>query len=213
MWTRGTALLLGCLLALGGLLGYALGQALPVVAPADGDSTPVAAQPSVPGDPAVVIEPDPDNPPLPTELKLGRARLGEGRYLTEFPVPQGWVRTSDIANEAKWKMPDYPSNTYVLRVEQVLGQHETVDHILTSRISALEDTTWDFEIVEQTDNSLEFTYVSPTDRHFRHAFLVWLDVSDEGFAEMEIALTGREVDAPGMRALLERVVAGTRIVG
>lgn len=211
MWTRGTALLLACLLVVGLGLGYVLGDTLPVAAPADRDSTPIAAQPTAPGDPAVVIERDPDEPPLPVDLDLGRARLGEGRYLTEFPVPKGWVRTSDIANEAKWKMPGYPSNTYVLRVEQVLSQHETIDHILDSRIDALRATTWDFQVIEQTANSLEFTYVSPSDRHFRHAFLVWLDVSGEGLAEMELALTGRETDAPGMRALVDRVAAGTRL--
>jgi hypothetical protein len=213
MWTRRTAALLAVLLVLGLAAGYLLGTVLPSPAPRDRAAEPLVAEPAVPGDPVVVLSKDPTEPPLATDLAMTRARLGEGRYLTSFPVPKGWTRTSDIANEGTWKPTGYPSNTHVLRVEQVLSQHETVEHILTTRIGDLRLSTWQFELLERTANTLEFTYVSPADRHLRHGFLVWLDVSGEGFAEMEIAVTGRAVDRDGAAALVDRVASGTRLVG
>ena len=80
--------------------------------------------------------------------------------------------------------------------------------MLTDRIDELRDEEERLTIVERTANTLEFTYVS--EGFLRHGFLTWLDLRGTGFAEVEIAVTGREVDARGARQLISRVAAGMR---
>ena len=43
-------------------------------------------------------------------------------------------------------------------------------------------------------------------------FLVWLDVRATGFADVEIAVTGREIDAPGAERLITTVAEDMRQV-
>jgi hypothetical protein len=74
----------------------------------------------------------------------------------------------------------------------------------------LRDDKARFTVEERTANSLEFTYVS--DGFLRHGFLVWLDVRATGFADVEIAVTGRGIDAPGAEELITRVASGMRQV-
>ncbi|MGN0062716.1 MAG: hypothetical protein ACI379_00620 [Nocardioides sp.] len=215
MSSRSVLLVVG-LLALGLVTGYAGSRFLPT-SPPGGTPSPVLATPRVPSEVGIELAPDPDNLPLPEDVKLTTARLGTGRYLAQFPVPKGWVFSSDLSNEGKWKMPGYPSYTYLLRVEHVLSEHRSISSMLTARIPALKAENDQFEIIAQTEDSLEFTYITPAtepggEQHFRHAFLKWLDLSGEGEAQIEIAMTGREIDAVGGAQLMERVAAGTRLV-
>ena len=51
--------------------------------------------------------------------------------------------------------------------------------------------------------------------HLRYGVLRWLDLDDSDldprdFADLEVGVSGREVDLPGMEALLERVTADVR---
>lgn len=198
-------------LALGGALGVAAswldgerprgpGVARPVV----------AASPSVPVDPPPELEPDPTEPPLATGVRLEEQQLGGDAFPDTVLAPVGWERTDSLTTEAKWVVPGYPKNTYGLRIEQVHGQRQSAAAILANRIRELDSAAGidDLAILDRTADSLEFTYVETG--YLRHGLLRWLDLDGSEAAELEIAVTGRESDVPGMRDLLERVAQGSR---
>lgn len=199
------------LLALGLLGGYAAARAADERPPSTGVAEPVvAASPSIPVDPRRTLRTDPRAPALPTGLELVEAFLGSDAYRMVVPVPRGWSQNINATNEKKWKNPGNPDNTYVLRVEQVVSQNDPIEDILSDRIVDLRAEEVDVEILDRGVDSLEFTYVS-SDQHLRHGFLKWLDLSGSGFAEVEVAITGREADVPGAAELIERVAAGIRL--
>lgn len=58
---------------------------------------------------------------------------------------------------------------------------------------------------DRTGDTITFTYVDRL--HQREGLVRWLDLGS-GFADVEIAVTGRSVDVPGMGWLLDRVTDG-----
>lgn len=176
---------------------------------AGGAAAPVPALPAVPVDPEPDVQPDPDTPPLATGIELDAARLGGRGFGVVFPVPAGWQRTDSASIEAKWIVPTNPSHTYVLRVEQTAAQRVGMDRIVADRIADLEEAEQRLRVVDRGPGSLEFTYVDG-EGYARRGLLRWLDLTSSGFAELEVAVTGREADALGMLDLVERVASGAR---
>lgn len=204
-WRGAAAVLL--LAGLGAAGGYAGATALDV--PSAGTATPLPANsPSVPVDPPPVRVPDPAVAPLALDVPTRRSQLGAEGFEISFPTPRGWRRTFISPVEARWVRPGNPSHTYVLRVEHVLSLRETIDATLQARLERLDAETEEFTVVEQTPSSLHFTYLDAG--HLRHGLLRWLDLNGRGVAELEVALTGREVDLDGMESLMSAVVRGAR---
>lgn len=207
-WELGT-LLLALLLGVGAAGGFAassLGEGPPA---ADGPGVPLpAASPSIPVDPAPELVPDPDVPPLERDLRTRMQEVGAGGFEVTVPGPAGWNRSRSDLNEFMWLRPGNPSYTYVLRIEITRTEHSSLEEMVEERIEDLQADEEHLVVVDRGTGSLEFTYVDAG--HLRHAFVTWLDLSGSGEAEVEVALTGREVDVPGMRDLLARIVADTR---
>ena len=88
------------------------------------------------------------------------------------------------------------------------GRHHRRDDRATGS-STCSDEKERFNIEERTASTIEFTYVS--DGFPRHGFLAWLDLRGTGVAEVEVAVTGREMDARGAAQLISRVTAGMRL--
>ena len=126
-----------------------------------------------------------------------------------LPVPKGWGFFVNSLNEWQWRPPDQPSFGYVLRVEQVLSNRRSIDWTLDRRIDELEEDEDNVEILDQTHDSLHFTYV--TSNHLRHGYLTWLDLTGSDNAQVEVAVTGRAVDDAGMADLIAEVTAGMRL--
>ena len=208
MGWRGSAATVA-LLVVGVVGGYAAAYALEPTPASRGAAAPVAAQsPSVPVDPIPPGNAQPSVPALETDLPMREGRLGNARFRLVHPVPRGWPKIYDAPDEVKWKRAGNPDNTYLLRVQQVQSANDSIEEMLTDRIDELRDEEERLTIVERTADTLEFTYVS--EGFLRHGFLTWLDLRGTGFAEVEIAVTGREVDARGARQLISRVAAGMR---
>ena len=123
-----------------------------------------------------------------------------------LPVPRGWDFSVNSLNEWQWRPPDQPDFGYVMRVEQVLSNRRSIDWTLDRRIDELDEEEDELEILDQTEDSLHFGYV--TANHLRHGYLTWLDLTGSDNAQVEIAVTGRAVDDPGMADLIARVAAG-----
>ncbi|HEX8780550.1 MAG TPA: hypothetical protein VF728_05225 [Nocardioides sp.] len=202
---------LALLLAVGVVGGYAASGLVDDRPTASGPAVPVAASPDSPVDPPPVIAPDPDVPALETDLRTRLVEVGGGDFAVTVPVPVGWARTDTAATEAKWLVPGHPPHTYRLRVEVTSAEHTALADMVEERVEDLQSPRAALEqltVLDQRSSSLEFTYVD--DGYLRHALVTWVDLSRSGEAELEVALTGRERDVPGMQALTARIVAGAR---
>ena len=199
----------GVLLATGIVGGYAAASYSGPSPITTGTPSPVTAtNPSVPVDPPPPLRGDPTEAPMKTDLPLRDVSVGTDTYQFVFPAPVGWQRNDTYANEVKFKLADNPSNTFVLRLEQVVSQHETIPDMVTARIADLKRDVDNYQEIKRTYDSLEFSYVY--DGYRRFGFITWLDLTRSGQAEAEIALTGRAVDVPGMQDLFPRVIDGIR---
>ena len=209
MTWRGPATL-GLLVALGAGGGIVASMAMASETAGGGTASPVAAQsPSLPVDPAPDLVADPTTAPLATTLPLVVRRVGRGADVVELSVPRGWVRNDLAEDEWTWRPEDQPKYAYVLRVEQVRGDRDPISRVLANREVALEQDEVDLEFVGETTDSLHFTYTS--DDHLRHGLLRWVPVPGTSTAQVEVAISGRDVDVPGMQDLIARVAAGVRM--
>jgi hypothetical protein len=138
-----------------------------------------------------------------------QGRVGTRLFRHVFPVPKGWVATPNNSGETKWTNPENPPQwTYLLRVEQVGSANRTVARMLEDRVTDLGRDEQGFDVVSQTPDTLAFSYV--TDGHLRYGIVRWLALGDSPFADVEVAVTGRAVDVPGMQSLLARVTGELR---
>jgi hypothetical protein len=200
---------LALLLAIGVAVGFGASWTLDENPSGAGPATPVPASPSLPVDPVPELLPDPDIPPLATRLPLVRQAVGAGDFRMTLPVPKGWSYFENSLNEWQWRPPDQPAFGYVLRVEQVLSNRRSIAWTLDRRLAELREDESNVEVLAQTRDSLHFTFV--TANHLRHGYLRWLDLTGSDNAQVEIAVTGRKVDDPGMADLIARVGSGVRL--
>ena len=200
--------MLALLLAIGVAVGYGASWTLGAN-PSGGPAVPLPASPSLPVDPVPDLLRDPDFPPLATGLPLVRQSVGAGDFRMTLPVPDGWSYFENSLNEWQWRPPEQPNFGYVLRVEQVLSNRRSIAWTLDRRLAELREDESNVEVLAQTRDSLHFTFV--TANHLRHGYLRWLDLTGSDNAQVEIAVTGRQVDDPGMAELIARVGSGVRL--
>jgi hypothetical protein len=205
---RGTAVL-ALLLAIGAAAGYGASWLLGENPSGGGVAAPVPASPSLPVDPVPDLLPDPPTPPLAEGVPLVPQSVGAGDFRMTLPVPKGWSYSENSLNEWQWRPPDHPDFGYVLRVEQVLSNRRSIEWTLNRRIEELREDESNVEVLDRTRDSLHFSFI--TANHLRHGYLRWLDLTGSDNAQVEIAVTGREVDDEGMGDLLARVGSGIRL--
>lgn len=192
------------LLAIGVGGGFGVSLARGENPPGSGAPSPLVAEsPSLPIDPEPSLLPDADAAPLAVDLPMHRVTLGAEGFAISYPVPRDWTETRS-ANDAKWRPPDDIDLGYVLRVEQV-AQNRSIARTMDDRIRDLGLDEERFRLLDRTGDTITFTYVDRL--HQREGFVRWLDLGS-GFADVEIAVTGRSVDVPGMEWLLDRVTDG-----
>ena len=207
---------IGALLLLavaGGGAGFGASALADQPPPSSGIPQPLAATgPSYPHDPPIQLFPDPDIPALSPALPSRRARLGTAPFDLSIAVPRGWTRVDLAGNEATWAVATNPLNTYVLRVEIVISQHETIAATKAARIRALDSATQGFELESETDEGFAATYVKDGYRRLTYHRWVTFDDPDPGQGQgttyAEIATTGRLPDRTGLADLLDRVADG-----
>jgi hypothetical protein len=205
---RGTAVL-ALLLAIGVAAGFGASWALRQNASGDGTAAPVRASPSLPVDPVPELLSDPTTPALEEGVPLVPQTVGVGDFRMTLPVPKGWTFSENSLNEWQWRPPGQPDFGYVLRVEQVLSNRRSIAWTLGRRIDELREDESNVEVLDQTRDSLHFSFI--TSNHLRHGYLRWLDLTGSDNAQVEIAVTGREVDDPGMADLIARIGSGIRL--
>jgi hypothetical protein len=205
---RGTAVL-ALLLAIGVAAGFGASWVVRQNPMGDGTAAPVPASPSLPVDPVPEVLPDPTTPALAAGVPLVPQTVGAGDFRMTLPVPKGWTFSENSLNEWQWRPPGQPDFGYVLRVEQVLSNRRSIEWTLDRRIDELREDEINVEVLDQTNDSLHFSFI--TSNHLRHGHLRWLDLTGSDNAQVEIAVTGREVDDPGMAHLIARIGSGIRL--
>jgi hypothetical protein len=202
---------LALLLALGAAGGFGASWALGGRPQAVGAARPVvAASPSFPVDPVPELFPDPDFAPLERGLELVHQEVGIGDFRLSLDVPAGWRFSPNSLNEWQWRPADFQPFGYYVRVEQVLSNRRSIDWTLDRRIAELKEDEAAVKILDRTDDSLHYSYV--TSNHRRHGFLTWLDLTGSDNAQVEVAVSGRRADVPGMAELISRV-ADSMVLG
>jgi hypothetical protein len=205
---RGTAVL-ALLLAIGVAAGFGASWGLRQNPSGDGPAAPVPASPSLPVDPVPELLPDPATPALEAGVPLVPQTVGAGDFRMTLPVPKGWTFSENSLNEWQWRPPGQPDFGYVLRVEQVLSNRRSIEWTLDRRVDELREDESNVEVLDQTRDSLHFSFI--TSNHLRHGYLRWLDLTGSDNAQVEIAVTGRERDDPGMADLIARIGSGIRL--
>lgn len=203
-------LALGLLLVLGAAAGFGSSIAVAEHPTSSDAASPLTAQsPSLPVDPVPELLPDSTHPALSPGLALVRQTVGTGDFRMTLPVPKGWVFSVNSLNEWQWRPPVQPDFGYVLRVEQVLSNRRSIDWTLDRRIDELDEDEDNLTVLDQTADSLHFSYV--LSNHLRHGHLTWLDLTGSDNAQVELAVTGRRIDDAGMADLIARIAAGIEL--
>ena len=203
-------LALGLLLVLGAAAGFGSSMAVAEHPTSSDAASPLTAQsPSLPVDPVPELLPDSTHPALSPGLALVRQTVGTGDVRMTLPVPKGWVFSVNSLNEWQWRPPVQPDYGYVQRVEQVLSNRRSIDWTLDRRIDELDEDEDNLTVLDQTADSLHFSYV--LSNHLRHGHLTWLDLTGSDNAQVELAVTGRRIDDAGMADLIARIAAGIEL--
>jgi hypothetical protein len=197
------------LLALGAGAGFGASRALGEAPASSGTPAPIAAEPPLPVDPKPDLLPDPDFPALAPGVRLVEQRVGTGDFGISLERPAGWRFTTNSLTEWQWRPPDFQTFGYYMRLEQVISNRRSIAWTLDRRIDELVEDEQSVSIRSQGGGRLHYTYV--TNNHLRHGFLMWLDLTGSDNAQVEIAVTGRSADVPGMSELIGRVAASMRL--
>lgn len=195
--------------AIGVAGGYAYadsGLALPA---AHGTPTPVAASdPAFPSTPVEDLDPESDLPALPTRVEMRTATLGKPPLGIRFPVPADWPSyTIGDGTQVRFTAPGNPEAAYSVRVA-LLQTTQSPAQMSAARRAALPLDTRITDLGFDPDanlNPLIFDYV--LNRHRVEQVVRWVSFNG-GPAAVEIAASGRLIDDPGMRALVDTIAAG-----
>ncbi|QIG45384.1 hypothetical protein G5V58_23870 [Nocardioides anomalus] len=207
MWWRALGVAV-VLLAVGVAGGYAVGQRAEPERRSAADPAPLPASP-LPTPEQFEVLPDPDDPALepglPGEVRdLRLTKRGAG---VSIQAPVGWTENKQPNSDTWTYIATNVSNTYSLRVNVLIGQHQSPEVAKTARVTALEsseadENLQDLQFTAETADSLEATYIFEGHRKVTAERFVG---DDNNIAIADIAVTGRVVDTEGIRDLLAKV--------
>jgi hypothetical protein len=231
MSMRGLVVALLCgVLGLGGgaLLAYAV-QPRPADA---GAATPVhAVSPSVPSDVPTTPShaPDINYPSLVPGLALPvRHRIHNDLATWRYHVPLGWtayavcqpvacpppIQTDDVyppkkvdrQSQVRFRPASEPVvGGYSLRVKIMDNNELNSTQMVATKIVGFrqEFSDQDFSVLRKTGSSVYFTYTDGGN-HLRYNYFQWFTVPGHTNATLEMSVSGRQADVPGLRALFNR---------
>ena len=187
------------------------------------DATPVPASPSVPepSTPSVApYDPDIDYPTLVPPTEFTRYRISNDLETWSYLAPRGWtaynvydvkIPDKDVESwsEVRFRPADEPTEGgYSLRVK-VVDDHIPPATMLSNKRLALEDLL-DVVFLEETDDSLYFTYRTADSNRLRYNFFRWFAAPGSTEATLEMSVVGRKEDDVGLRGLFEQFKSGLR---
>ena len=202
------------LLLLGAGAGYAWAASSGESGPSRfSDAAPVPAEsPAFPVEPEEPYAEDVDFPELLPGLDYVRDTVGEKPFKYAYSRPDDWVATGIGAGEVTYSPPESVEGDYGMRVK-IVNARLTPSEMVAQKLTALEATEDDVEVLGQGTDSLSITYRSGENR-LRYNTFRWFSDVGAGFATFETSVFGRQGDVEGLRDLLDKVSASVeRITG
>jgi hypothetical protein len=113
----------------------------------------------------------------------------------------------DKAQEIRFRPPKEPTTGgYSLRVRILDNTLNDVHQQVATKIIGFRDTSEvaDFHVIRKDDHSVYFEYRDETSNLHRFNYFQWFAVPGQTNATLEMSVSGREVDVPGLKALFNR---------
>jgi hypothetical protein len=126
-----------------------------------------------------------------------------GRYL-DLPMAEKEINKAD---EIRFRPPDEPvSGGYSLRVRILDNTFVDVHQTVATKIVGFRDSSEvaDFNVIHRTQRSVYFDYRDKASDYHRFNFFQWFAVPGQTNATLEMSVSGRKVDVPGLKALFDR---------
>ena len=147
-----------------------------------------------------------------------------------FHVPEGWrayavcgqpepcapplvdnaplkPRQVDTATQARFRPIGEPSTGgYSLRVRIIENTFVDVHQTVATKIVGFGDSpdVADYSVLEQTDSSVFFQYRDASTNYHRFNYFQWFAIPGHTNATLEMSVSGRSVDRPGLQWLFDR---------
>lgn len=196
------------LVALLVLVGVGGGYAAAVIdmgqVPGRGAAEPVPAEsPSVPIASVAPFAPDVDLPTLEPGLEYRELVAGLEPYQWTVAAPRGWITTTlGFAAKRVGPVDDVPGG-YGLHVE-VVNERKTTQTMLEQQLASQQAEYEDVVVLGRTDDLLATSWRHPRGWQ-RFTTYRWFTREGSVEAELEISVTGRAQDRPGLDDLLAQV--------
>jgi hypothetical protein len=124
-----------------------------------------------------------------------------------FPDKPMAAKTVDKAQEVRFRPPaEQTTGGYSLRVRVLDNTLNDVHQTVATKIIGFRDSSdiADFKIIRKNDRSVYFEYRDATSNLHRFNYFQWFAVPGQTNATLEMSVSGREVDVPGLKALFDR---------
>jgi len=113
----------------------------------------------------------------------------------------------DKAQEVRFRPGDEPTvGGYSLRVRVLDNGFSDVHGTVATKVVGFRDSSdvADFHVLHRTDHSVYFEYRDATTNYHRFNFFQWFAVPGQTNATLEMSVSGRKQDVPGLKALFDR---------
>jgi hypothetical protein len=123
---------------------------------------------------------------------------------TDKPMPP---KVIDQGQEVRFRPPGEPtSGGYSLRVRILNNTFTDVHQTVGTKITGFRDSTEiaDFKVLHKDDHSVQFEYRDAASNLHRFNYFQWFAVPGEPNATLEMSVSGRERDIPGLKWLFNR---------
>jgi hypothetical protein len=170
-----------------------------------------AESPSVPVEPERPYAADIDMATLQTDLDYARETIGDAPFQYSFRRPKDWTSSDPQAGERSFSPPDrLEEGGYGMRVK-IVNARMTPAEMVEQKLTALEATEEDVEVIGRSIDTLAVTYRSGENR-LRYNTFRWFNEPGVGFATFETSVYGRQRDVEGLTDLLDKVAASVERV-
>ena len=122
----------------------------------------------------------------------------------DMPMADAMV---DKADEVRFRPPDEQTvGGYSLRVRILDNTFVDVHQTVATKIVGFRDSSEvaGFHTIKRTKRSVYFDYRDKTSDYHRYNFFQWFAVPGQTNATLEMSVSGRKVDVPGLKALFSR---------
>jgi hypothetical protein len=124
--------------------------------------------------------------------------------VADQPMPAAQVNKVD---EVRFRPPgEPPIGGYSLRVRILDNTFVDVHQTVGTKVTGFRDSAGiaDFNIIHRTDRSVYFDYRDAGTDYHRFNYFQWWAVPGQTNATLEMSVSGREEDVPGLKSLFDR---------